>query len=317
DDDGISTFANYPAARKLAGSRDGQYLLVGPWPHATNTRCVIPGVDFGPEETIDFEGYVLDWLDMALDVDPSRFGARGRARVFLMGANEWRDFADWPPPGVSEGSLFLASGGRANSLLGDGSLDPQPPKAGAESDAFVYDPDDPTPYLYDAGTLQVGGPFDARPVERRDDVLCYTTPPLREPLTLCGRVFAELFVASSAADTEFCAKLCDVHGNGVARQLCDGNVRLALRNSLAKKEPVAPGEVARVRIDLWATGIVIPAGHRLRLEVASAAVPKFAAHTNTLADPGSAAEAVVAHNRVFHDARRPSRVVLPILAEKA
>jgi putative CocE/NonD family hydrolase len=316
DDDGISTFANYPAARKLAKSREGQHLLIGPWPHATNTKCVIPGVDFGPAETIDFEGYVLDWLDGVLGGDASRSGARGRARVFLMGANEWRDFPDWPPPGVTGESLYLASGGRANSLLGDGSLEPGPPASGAESDAYVYDPDDPTPYLYDAGTLQVGGPFDARPVERRDDVLCYTTPPLKEPLTLCGRVFAELFVSSSAADTEFCAKLCDVHRNGVARQLCDGNVRLALRNSLAKREPVPPGEVARVKIDLWATGVVVPAGHRLRLEVASAAVPKFAAHTNTLADPGSAVEVVVARNTVFHDARRPSRVVLPVLPEK-
>ncbi len=317
DDDGISTFANYPTARRVSKAPDGQYLLVGPWPHATNTKCIIPGVDFGPRETIDFEGYVLDWLDMVLRGRPERWGARGRARVFLMNRNEWADYPDWPPPGTKEAALYLASGGRANSLLGDGTLEPAPPKGGADSDGYVYDPDDPTPYLYDAGTLQVGGPFDARPVERRDDVLCYTTAPLKEPLTLCGRVFAELFVSSSAEDTEFCAKLVDVHPGGLARQLCDGNVRLALRDSLARREPVPPGEVVKVRIDLWATGVVLPPGHRLRLEVASAAVPKFAAHTNTLEDPGGAARVVVARNRVFHDLPRPSRLLLPILPEEA
>ena len=133
---------------------------------------------------------------------------------------------------------------------------------------------------------------------------------------LCGRVGARLFVCSSAEDTEFCAKLVDVHGNGTARQLCDGNVRLALRHSLSRKEPVPPGAVVKVHVDMWATGVVLPPGHRLRLEVASAAVPKFAAHTNTQDDPGHATRVVVAHNRVFHDGPRPSCVLLPIVPGK-
>ena len=185
---------------------------------------------------------------------------------------------------------------------------------GAEFDEYVYDPSDPTPYLYDAGTLQVGGPFDARPVQRRDDVLCYTSAPLTEDVVICGRVFAELWVSSSAADTEFCALLCDVHPNGVARQLCDGNVRLALRESLEQPDPVPPGEVVQVRIDMWATGIRVFKGHRLRLQVASAAVPKFAAHTNKLESPGSAMEVVTAHNRVYHDEQHPARLLLPAVS---
>lgn len=324
DDDGASTYNNYPNARRLAKSKEEQYVLVGPWPHATNTKTVVQGVDFGPEEIIDINGIILDWLDLQIGGRPESWDERPLARVFLMGSNTWHDLADWPPPGTKEQSLYLHSSGRANSLFGDGVLrwDRSPtrePSATAqeqwhtaEFDEYAYDPDDPTPYLYDAGTLQVGGPFDARPVQRRDDVLCYTTAPLKEDVVLCGRVFAELWVSSSAADTEFCAMLCDVHENGLARQLCDGNVRLALRDSLEQLDPVLAGQIVKVRIDMWATGIRIFKGHRIRLQVASAAVPKFPAHTNTLEPPGSATEVVVATNRVYHAAQHPSRLLLPV-----
>ncbi len=310
DDDGISTYVNYPLARTLSRAADGQYLLVGPWPHATNTKTVVPGVDFGPEETIDLNGYILDWLDAVLGRDPSR--SIPRARVFVMGSNTWRDLDDWPPPGTRSVPFYLASGGRANSLLGDGVLFLSPSDSSAAFDEYAYDPDNPTPYLYDAGTLQVGGPFDVRPIQRRDDVLCYTSPPLAEPLTICGRVSARLWVSSSAEDTEFCARLSVVFPNGEARQLCDGNVRLALRDSLERPDPVPPGETVEVAVDMWATSFRFSPGDRIRLDVASAALPKFAAHTNTLDPPGSAVRAVVARNRVHHSAARPSHLSLPV-----
>jgi hypothetical protein len=313
DDDGASTYSNFPNARKLAKSKDEQYVLIGPWPHATNTKCTIHGVDFGPEEVIDINGFILDWLDKQIGGRAEGWGDRKRATVFIMGSNTWHEMDDWPPPNATERSLHLYSDGNANSMHGDGGLAAHPPEGGSDHDEYTYDPDDPTPYLYDAGTLQVGGPFDARPVERRDDVLCYTTAPLPDDLVICGRVFAELWVSSSAEDTEFCAKLCDVHPNGIARQLCDGNVRLAMRDSIEKPDPVPPGEVVKLRIDMWATGIRILKGHSLRLEVASSAVPKFAAHTNTLDPPGSATRAVIARNRVFHGTSRPSRLILPVV----
>ncbi len=313
DDDGPSTFNNYPNARKFAGSKNEQYILIGPWPHATNTKCVIHGVDFGPEEIIDLNGFILDWLDMQIGGRPENWGDRKRARIFLMGSNDWHDMEDWPPPGIEGQPVYLHSGGSANTMFGDGVLSTEKPGNGVAYDEYIYDPDHPTPYLYDAGTLQVGGPFDARPVERRDDVLCYTSAPLEDDTIICGRVFAELWVSSSAEDTEFCAKLCDVHPNGVARQLCDGNIRLAMRDSLEKTDPVPPGEIVKVRIDMWATGIRVFKGHLLRLEVASAAMPKFAAHTNTLDPPGSAVEAVIATNRVYHDSERQSKVILPVI----
>jgi putative CocE/NonD family hydrolase len=314
DDDGISTWANYPESRKVSKCPDGQYLIVGPWPHATNTKCIIHGVDFGPHEVVDIDGWIIEWLDMVLGRARSS-RAVPRARVFIMGENRWAELNDWPHEDTHEEAWLLKSRGRANSLFGDGRLSLSEFSSERESaiDEYVYDPDNPTPYLYDAGALQVGGPFDARPVQRRDDVLCYTSEPLTEPLTICGRVFADLFVSSTAEDTEFCAKLCVVFPNGEARQLCDGNVRLALRNTLEKLEPVPPGKVARVKIDMWATGVTIAPGSSLRVEVASAALPKFAAHTNTLEPPGSAVKAVVARNRLHTGPNTPSRILLPVV----
>lgn len=340
DDDGISTYENYPNARKLAKSRGEQYVLIGPWPHATNTQTVVPNVDFGPDEVIDINGFILDWLDKQIGGRPESWGPRKRARIFLMGSNDWHDFDDWPPPETKEQTFHLRSGGQANTLHGDGVLAfapphsppcatavsaaasaeralPQPPcsqSVVAAYDEYAYNPDDPTPYLYDAGTLQVGGPFDARPVEERADVLCYTTAELQEGLVLCGRVFAELWVSTSAEDTEFCAKLCDVHPDGLARQLCDGNMRLACRESLEKPTPAKPGEIVKVRIDMWATGIHVFAGHRLRLEVASAALPKLAAHTNTLEPAATATRAAIAKNRVWHNDQHASRLLLPVVS---
>lgn len=320
DDDGPSTYNNFPNTRKLAISKDEQYLLIGPWPHATNTKSVIPGVDFGPDEIIDLNGHIMDWLDKVMSGKPERWADRKRCSLFEMGSNTWKEHEDWPPPGTVEKSLYLDSNGNANSMYGDGILSENPVDDAVKTpgelipfDEYTYDPDNPTPYLMDAASLQIGGPFDSRPVEERDDVLCYTTEILEEDLVICGRLWAELFVRSTAEDTEFCAKLCDVHPNGLSRQLNDGNIRLALRDSLETPDPVPPGEIVLVKIDMWATYIRFKKGHRLRLEIASSAVPKFAPHTNTLEPPGSAIKTVIAQNRVYHTSGYNSRIILPVI----
>jgi hypothetical protein len=316
DDDGPSTYNNYPNARIYAANKaakDGQTIIIGPWPHATNTKTTVSGVDFGPEEVIDLDGLIIKWLDRHIGGRPESWDGQPRARIFIMAENKWREWEDWPHPDTKEASFYLHSGGKANSLYGDGKLSLNPPAKGERADEFVYDPNNPAPYIYDAASLQVGGPHDQRAIERRDDVLCYTSDELTDDLIICGRIFAELYVLSSAEDTDFMAKLCDVHPNGLSRQLCDGNIRVALRNSLEKLEPVPAGEIAKLTVDLWATGIQIFKGHRLRLEVSSSAVPKFAMHTNTLEPRGSAVKIVVAHNKVYHDAEHQSRLILPVI----
>ncbi len=205
DDDGPSTFNNYPSARRLAASRearDGQTLIIGPWPHATNTHTIIAGVDFGPEEVIDLDGLIIKWLDRHIGAKPESWDGQPRARIFIMAENRWHEWEDWPHPDAVEKSVFIHSGGKANSVYGDGSMSLEAPAADERADEFTYDPDNPAPFIYDAASLQVGGPYDQRPVERRDDVLCYTTEPLESDIVVCGRIFAEIWISSSAEDTD-------------------------------------------------------------------------------------------------------------------
>jgi len=314
DDDMPSTINNYPNCRRDAISKNDQYLLMGPWPHATNTKSTIEGVDFGKDEIIDINGFIMDWLDMVMGDRPENWDGKKRCYMFEMGSDSWHWHDDWPPPSYQEKSFYLDSSGNANTLNGDGKLlDKIPADTDSGFDEFTYDPDNPTPYMQDPYTLQIGGPFDARPVEERNDVLCYDSSVFENDMTINGRLYAELWVSSSADDTEFCAKLCDVHPDGLSRQLNDGNIRLALRNSLEKTDPVPPGEITKVKVDMWATGIRILKGHKLRLEIASSAVPKFAAHTNTLDPPGTATTAVIAQNRVYHGKEHPSRLIMTVM----
>jgi putative CocE/NonD family hydrolase len=146
-------------------------------------------------------------------------------------------------------------------------------------------------------------------------VLVYTSAPLERPLTVIGPVEAVLFVSSSAVDTDFTAKLVDVHPSGRAEILADGILRMRYRHSLAEATPLEPGAVEEIRINVGGTANVFRAGHRIRLDVSSSNFPRFDANTNTggvIAEEGASA-AVPALNRVFHDAAHPSRVLLPIV----
>ena len=130
-------------------------------------------------------------------------------------------------------------------------------------------------------TANAAGPVDQRPAEARDDVLCFTTPALTEPLEVTGHVSLTLYVSSSAPDTDFTGKLVDVFPDGRAIFLTDGIMRARYRNSLAEPEPLTPGEVYELSLDLSVTSNVFLPGHRIRLEVSSSNFPRFDRNTNT------------------------------------
>src|SRR6202012_3710710 len=173
---------------------------------------------------------------------------------------------------------------RANTSAGDGELSTEAP-ARAAADTFLYDPRRPVPSLGGRGmlpsTATAAGPVDQRPVEARDDVLCFTSPALTEPLEVTGHVSLTLYVSSSALDTDFTGKLVDVFPDGRAIFLTDGIIRARFRHSLAKPEPLTPGEPCQLRLDLSVTSNVFLPGHRIRLEVSSSNFPRFDRNTNT------------------------------------
>jgi putative CocE/NonD family hydrolase len=295
--------------------------LIGPWYHdPTNFRSGKTGdVDFGPEARFNEEDLMFRWFDWLLKGKPTGLEQEKPVRVFVMGKNVWREEDDWPLARAVETRYYLHSGGRANSASGDGILTNKSPHE-EPADKFVYDPADPVMTLGGGNCCDhehlAPGAFDQRSIESREDVLVYTSDVLREELEVTGPVRLELYISSSAVDTDFTGKLVDVSPNGFAQNLTDGILRLRYRNSFSKAELMNPGETYKVVIDLWATSNVFLAGHRIRLEVSSSNFPRFDRNLNTGECAAQATHMVKAQNTVFHDAAHPSAVILPVIPAK-
>jgi putative CocE/NonD family hydrolase len=311
---------NYEFIRKNGGSesaRKGQHLLVIIGGHAGAGRH-IGAVDFG-DTAAEFEEdkVTLAWYDYLFKGARNQFSAKP-VRIFVMGLNQWRDEDEWPLSRARETRYFLHSSTGANSLRGDGSLSTNAPQPNERSDQYVYDPANPAPttggpLCCDSQHLQPG-PQDQRPVEGRDDVLVYSTPPFDSDTEVTGNVTLDLYVKSSSVDTDFTGKLVDVGPNGFAQNLTEGILRARYRNSQEKPELMNPGEIDYLKIDLWSTSNVFRAGHRLRLEISSSNFPRFDRNLNTGTTAASSTVGVSATNTVLHDADHPSALVLPIVA---
>jgi uncharacterized protein len=316
------TLRNYMGAKKYGATeaaRTQQHLLIEIGGHAGFGRR-IGDVDFGPHAMEN--GYIdviLDWYDFLFKGIKNEFATDKPVRLFVMGANEYRQEDDWPPPQAQNTKYFLHSGGKANSLRGDGSLSTSLPKS-ETPDTFIYNPEDPAPTVggplcCDAEHMEPG-PRDQRSVENRDDVLIYSIGPMQHDLEVTGPVTADLFVRSSAVDTDFTGKLVDVARDGFAQDLTEGILRMRYRASPEHSELMNPGQVYEVTVDLWATSNVFLRGHTLRLEISSSNFPRFDRNPNTGEETRFARNSVAAKNTVLHDAQHPSSLVLPVMPEK-
>lgn len=226
---------------------------------------------------------------------------------YLMGANEWRSAPAWPPPEAEIQQLYLAAGRQLTS---------SPPGTPSEPDRYAYDPDDPTPtvggsivsYVYSPGSVDVSD------VQARPDLLTYTSEVLERDLDVVGPLRLVLYASSSALDTDFSARLSDVFPDGRAIQLQSGTLRTRYRNPLGAPEPLKPGRIYRLEIDMSATATRFAAGHRLRLDLASADFPRFDRNTNRGGEPGPP---IVAEQTVHHDADHPSHLLLSVLGDSS
>ncbi len=315
DDALRATPMNFEGMRRQGAPdvRNRQRLVIGPWPHQINSTARLGEVEFGPDALIDLVGLQARWFDRWLKEIPNGIETEPPVRLFAMSANRWFDAADWPVPGTRFTRYHLRSGGRANTLAGDGRLSLEPPPAAEPPDRYRYDPADPTPFLTEPSFAQLGGPEDYRPVEQRPDVLVYTSPPVEHETLVCGPLRAEVAAASSAPDTDFMVKVLDVWPNGYAQRLNDGMVRARFRDGNERPTPIEPGRVYRYRIDAWATCQSFRPGHRIRVEISSSAFPKFDRNPNTGDPLGMSARIATADQTIYHDAARPSWIELPIV----
>jgi putative CocE/NonD family hydrolase len=306
---------NYLGLREQAATqeaREGQRLLVGPWAHAeTSPEGKIGDVVFGPAAVLDMATIIGEWFDYALQGVQNRFAGK-RVRLFVMGDDVWRDEDEFPLARARETRFYLGSGGgRATGVLTEKAPRKSPPSE------YEYDPANPVPTLGGrlcCGTAMTPGPTDQSPNDGRLDVLVFSTPPFVRELEVTGFVSVDLYAASSAPDTDFTALLVDVGPDGYARFLTDGIVRARYRKSTAGPPlPLTPGQVEKYTIDLWATSNVFKAGHRMRVYVSSSNFPRFDPNRNTGEPIADATGGVKARQTIYHDAARPSALVVPVV----
>jgi len=310
---------------KTAEARNGKRLIIGPWAHSTGGRVALVNgraggappdpMDFGDAAVVDFNKVYLRWFDHWLKKVDNGVDTDAPVEIFVMGENRWRSEHEWPLARTHYTNYYIHSGGKANSVGGDGVLSVAAPKSEA-TDKFSYDPARPVPSM--GGNLCCSnvpaGPWDQRSVERRDDVLVYTTTQMTEPTEITGPISMELFAATSAADTDWTAKLVDIHPDGFAQNIQSGIVRARYREGAGTPaKMIEPGKIYRYTIDMWATSHVVLPGHRLRLEISSSDFPRFDRNLNTAEPTGTATQMVVAKQTIYHDAKHPSHVVLPLI----
>ena len=315
----LGTFENFVSMRVRGGApaaRENQRALVGPWVHRAGVLSHAGDVDFGVDSAVDLEEVEIRWFDRWLKGEANGADEDAPLRLFVMGINQWRDEHEWPLARTRFTPYYLHSGGSGNSLNGDGVLSTEHP--GQESpDGYAYDPAFPVPTRGGCNCCDPEivdwGAFDQRSVEYRNDVLVYTSEPLEEELEVTGPVVVKLHASSDSRDTDFTAKLVDVHPDGYAINLCDGIIRARYRESLAEQKLLEPGTVYEFTIDLWPTSNVFLKGHRIRLDISSSNFPRFDRNLNTGNALGVDAETRVANQRVYHDAARPSHIVLPVI----
>jgi putative CocE/NonD family hydrolase len=275
------------ASLRAAGCRP--FLTIGPWSHA-QPEGLMAGLREAPS-----------WFDAHLRGDQARL--RGKpVRIHVMGAGEWREMEDYPPPAF--GTRFYP---RSQARLSA-----EPPAAESAPDSYRYDPADPTPAVGGALLAFKGaGPQDNRALEARSDVLCYTTPPLARDLEIVGPVHLELFARSSLAHTDFFGRLCDVAPDGDSTNVCDG---------LRRVEPgggqLAPDGHLRLEIDMWATAYRFRQGHRLRLQISSGAHPRWSRNLGTGEGISEGVAMAVAEQTILHDSAHPSALVLPVVTRE-
>ena len=313
------TLNNFLGMREKGGSdvaRNGQRVVMGPWHHHACSETHAGEVDFGNVSVLELNEIELRWFDHWLKGIDNGADREAPLRIYVMGTNEWRDEHEWPLARTRLTPYYLHSGGSANSLVGDGTLSTEAPAA-EPCDRYDYNPVFPTP-TRGGGTccspeIVDWGAFDQRPVEFRNDVLVYTSEPLEDDLEVTGPVIVKLHASTDGRDTDFTAKLVDVHPDGNAKNLCDGIIRGRYRESTKSQKLLEPGAVYEFTIDLWITSNVFKKGHRIRVDISSSNFPRFDRNLNTGRTAADDTEIRMARQTVFHDRTRPSQIVLPVI----
>ena len=330
-------YANLARTKKSA-----QRLTMGPWTHNTLGTSVAGEAEFGPEAKVDIGQLELTWMDRWLKGVPNDAEKDGPVRIFVMGGGDahktpegriyvgghWRTEHEWPLKRAVSTPYYLHA---------DHTLGPDKPKAGKPSQ-YQFDPKNPVPSIggnvsSQLGAMQAGafdqhcradvlGCTDHSRLSARKDVVVFLTAPLQEDMEVTGPLVVTLWASSSAPDTDFTAKLVDVYPpskdfpEGEELNIGDSIVRARYRDSLEKATLMKPGQIYKFRIELYPTSILFAKGHRIRVDVSSSNFPRFDVNPNTGEPLNKNTGTAVANNTLYHDARHPSNIVLPVIPKQ-
>lgn len=282
-------------------------------------RLVIAPIGHGPFAELKYPANAaqgpacanaLLWFERVLLGKDNAVAQEKAVHYYVMGdptdaeapGNYWRHVEDWPPPATPTPFYFHAGG----------TLDTKKPSEGHDRKTYTYDPKNPVPTIGGRELYVPLGPMDQRRVEKRPDVLLFSSEELKEPLEVTGRITATLFVSSDCPDTDFTVKLCDVYPDGRSMLVTDGILRARYHKSFEKESFLEPGQVYEMNVDLWSTSLVFNKGHRLRVAVSSSNSPRFEANPNTGKPFRADKETRVAKNTLHLSLQYPSRIVLPV-----
>lgn len=329
---------NYEALSRT--KKSPQRLMIGPWVHGSQGSNVAGEVEFSKDAAIDLPAFRLRWYDHWLKGTANDLERDPPVMIYVMGTGDdrrskdgrllhggyWREEREWPLTRAHPTSYYLRN---------DGSLSLNPPPEPRSRATYIFDPRDPVPTvggnISSSQGLMVAGGFDQRPrddthaardrlpLSERRDVLVFRTPPLASDVEVTGPVTVELWISSTAPDTDFTAKLIDEippnpdYPLGFDLNLGDSILRTRYRESLSTPKLMNPGEIAPLTISLYPTSNVFKKSHRIRIDISSSNFPRFDLNPNTGEPPGEDRRTVAAENSVYFDANHPSRVILPVV----
>jgi putative CocE/NonD family hydrolase len=242
--------------------------------------------------------------------------APGRVLMHVLGSNQWRYEHEWPLSRAVMTPIYLSSGGKANTDQGDGLLTWEPPTNQQQPDHYSYNPLDPVRSVEGVGVwnlFTVGQLSDRSKIECRPDVLVYSTPLLEQDIEVTGTIQAVLYAASSAPDTDFVINLIDVGPDGHTQYITNGIIRVTYRDGLEERKQIEPGKVYEYRFALRPTCICFQKGHRIRVEVTSSDMDRYARNQNVADAPGTTANVAVADQTIHHSGTWLSRLELPLI----
>ncbi len=309
DGDQPGALSYWDGANRWSPAKDRHHLIIGPWTHPQTYlggETKLGEFQFSAESVLDIQGIRLGFFDACLKRASSAF-AGPRVRAFVTGINEWRSLDQYPAVDVQYRNLYLHSGGTANSVNGNGTLSWTAPTS-EPPDHFVFDPKKPVP--------ERSPTLDHRALEAREDILVYTSEELSEPVEILGRVFVEVRAASDALDTDFTAKLLDVYPDGRAVLLGPepaGVRRARYRKGYTATQLLTPNQPEEFRVELFDMGHRFLSGHKIRVEISSSVYPHVNPNQNTGNPVATDTVWRVARQTIFHQADRPSRVILPVM----